>query len=54
MGFGTLLAAWPSPRRRSDDRPAGEPAVRTAGDGGDGGGDDEGSAAVERVPTGVG
>jgi cytochrome c-type biogenesis protein CcmF len=56
MGFGTLLAAWPSPRRRADDpaEPAG--AVVATGDGGGpahGAGDGRGPA-VERVPTGVG
>jgi cytochrome c-type biogenesis protein CcmF len=59
MGFGTLLAAWPTPRRRTDDRA--EPAGSASGDGdGDGGGpaddgvDDGRGPAVERVPTGVG
>jgi cytochrome c-type biogenesis protein CcmF len=55
MGFGTLLAAWPSPRRRADDpaEPAG--AVVATGDGGGPahGAGDAPSPADERVPTGV-
>jgi hypothetical protein len=59
MGFGTLLAAWPTPRRRTDDRsePAGSASGDGDGDGGrpaDDGVDDGRGPAVERVPTGVG